>query len=142
MVHPKVEVESHVEAFAALKVGEFFSMKTEHSSWFGLKVSEDMFTYVTRFDEAELRAPHRTKWGVNSLRSWTITPYTPPRKKVSAAIRELAVGDHFTVAYDNGRQTKGVKVDDDHYFSYTTQLLKEIGKIGWAGTVTKENPPS
>lgn len=142
MVHPKVEVESHVEAFAALKVGEFFSMKTEHSSWFGLKVSEDMFTYVTRFDEAELRAPHRTKWGVNSLRSWTITPYTPPRKKVSAAIRELAVGDHFTVAYDNGRRTKGVKVDDDHYFSYTTQLLKEIGKIGWAGTVTKENPTS
>lgn len=64
-------------------------------------------------------------------------PATPPKPTVAEQIKALAVGDQFTIDYENGNQVYGIKVDDENWFSYVNKLLGRIEHITWAGTVTK-----
>lgn len=134
--------------FRALAVGEEFYLVRGGQRMATVKVSDTALDYTVTASFENLRRyrsckPLSTDFEkfLSNYAEGTWRIETLARPAVSDAIRALAVGDHFTVAYDNGRTTKGVKVDDERYFSYTTQALRKIATITWKGTLTKENGP-
>lgn len=131
---PKTKNELTMESFAKLDIGDRFEMTRPgriaegRPPYRGTKIGEDLID----FEAARGFGRHPSQWRAYA---WTFTKIEKP--SVQDGIKALAVGDTFVVDYDNGRQTKAVKVSDEEYFSYTTNALKRIGNISWKGTVTK-----
>lgn len=135
----RAQVPAHLVAFDALAVGDYFTMDRARHHWWGYKISATNFVFTSESGGIS-KLPHggRSFWPADrDLKGWEIKPWTPPTS--GDQLRELAVGDNFTVVYDTGVEHKGIKVDAERWFSYNDKLIRRIMIDGGAvqGTVTK-----
>ena len=72
--------------------------------------------------------------------AFNLDNHKAPRPSVEAQLDALAIGDQFTVKWDapGYTQPKGIKVDADQVYSYSSNALKSISTYGFGktGTVT------
>jgi hypothetical protein len=67
--------------------------------------------------------------------AFDLDDHKKPEPSFGEQFDALAIGDQFTAVWANGTVTKGIKVDTDQWYSYSTNGLKSKGTLteAWSG---------